>query len=323
MTILNTFQHVISNGLCCRTGVLEEKDVLALQWKLWQEIGNVLCTSSDVSHNHTSTAVVVLDVILKECLSFSSLLADDPNNLPMGRLLNECQYFLLPWFQCGMLIDWHMLNLWLSMHLQSFLVFIWQWFFWQVLIGVQKFWHCLPHFQLLTILSLGLCHFKHYGFHIRLGSFNGFFLAHSHVTFKIGWPPKHLGAICADQWLFRRDKLCKALHLGVDGFGGFSISLVGCNILNNDGIGTFSRCEWANGDKEGQFLSHQTGFLHVVIGQLPTSSITCSMPGVEYKPQQPCCYMDNLCQRTPSLCKENFTFRNRHSCANRASWLFW
>ena len=54
-------------------------------------------------------------------------------------------------------------------------------------ICMQKCWNCLPHFQLLTILPLIRSHFKHHGFHIRLGSFNGFF---SCTQQCVEWPPK-------------------------------------------------------------------------------------------------------------------------------------
>ena len=192
--ILNSFKQVISNHICGWTWMIEQKDVLTLQGKFWQVMDNVFGTRSNVSGNHTSITVVILDIVLEESLAFPSLLTNDPNNLPMGRLLNECQYFLLPWLQCGLFIYWHMLNLWLSIQLQSFLVFVHQRLLWQVLICMQKCWNCLPHFQLLSILPLSRSHFKHHGFHIRLGSLNGFFLAHSNVTSKVEWPPKHLGA---------------------------------------------------------------------------------------------------------------------------------
>ena len=43
-------------------------------------------------------------------------------------------------------------------------------------------------------------------------------------------------------------------HLHGYGFHGLSISLADSNILNNDGIGTSSHCEWANGERDYLFL---------------------------------------------------------------------
>ena len=85
--------------------MIEQKYILTLQWEFWQDVGNILCIYSNVSGNYTPITAVVLDVVLEERLAFTSLLTNNPDNLPMGRLFDECQYFLLPWFQHGMLIN--------------------------------------------------------------------------------------------------------------------------------------------------------------------------------------------------------------------------
>ena len=57
-------------------------------------MGNVFCTSSDVSGSYTPFTIAILDVVLKGGVAFPSLLTNDKIDLLMGWLLNEFQYFL-------------------------------------------------------------------------------------------------------------------------------------------------------------------------------------------------------------------------------------